>query len=72
MIEKLMEMLDSEPFEAFRIIVTSGHTYEVQSPYQVAIGETRIDYFYPRSDKSAILRINQIAAFETLDQQAKS
>jgi hypothetical protein len=68
LIDRLKELLDAGPFEAFRIVVTSGGAYEVTSPYQVAVGETRLDYFFPHSDRSAMLRLNQIVAFETLEE----
>lgn len=68
MTEKLKELLDADPFEPFRIVVTSGGAYDVTSPYQVAVGETRLDYFYPRSDRSAMVRLNQVVAFETLEE----
>jgi hypothetical protein len=68
MVEKLKELLDSDPFVPFRIVLTSGGGYEVISPYQVALGETRLDYFFPRSDRSAMLRLNQVVAFETLEE----
>jgi hypothetical protein len=68
MIEKLKEMLDSEPFVPFRIVVKSGGAYEVLSPYQVAVGETRLDYFFPRSDRDATVRLSQIVAFEALEE----
>ncbi len=68
MVDDLKELLDREPFAAFRIILTSGGSYEVTSPYQIAIGQTQLDYYYPRSDRKAILRMNQIAAFEDSEQ----
>ena len=66
--EKLKQLLDREPFVPFRIVVTSGGAYDVTSPYQVAIGRTQLDYFYPRSDRSAMVRMNQIVACETLEE----
>jgi hypothetical protein len=67
MLKNLKEMLDTEPFVPFRIVVTSGGSYDVHSPYQVAVGETRLDYFFPRSDRDATVRLNQIVAFEALE-----
>ena len=64
MLNDLKEFLDREPFKAFRIILTSGNSYEVTSPYQIAIGQTQLDCYFPRSDRKAVLRFNQIAAFE--------
>ncbi len=75
MLQKLKNLLDAEPFTPFRLVVTSGTTYDVHSPYQVAIGETLVDYFFPRSDRSASFRLNQLVSVETLDaphQQAEA
>jgi hypothetical protein len=64
MLEDLRELLNRDPFVPFRIVSTSGSTYEVANPLQIAVGETQLNYYYPRSDKWAILRLNQIASFE--------
>ena len=68
MLEKLKDLLDREPFVSFRIVLTSGHGYDVTTPYQVAIGQTQFDYYFPRSDRSATVRLNQVVSFETLDE----
>jgi hypothetical protein len=67
MLDDLKSWLDNEPFVPFRIVVTSGNAYEVTSPYQVAIGQTQFDYYFPRSDRKATVRLNQLVAFETLE-----
>lgn len=67
MLDDLKEWLSRDPFTSFRIILTSGTTYDVTTPYQIAIGKTQLDYYFPRSDKKAVIRQNQIAAFETVD-----
>jgi hypothetical protein len=67
MLDDLKEFLRSEPFVPFRIVLTSGSGYDVTTPYQVAIGKTQLDYYFPKSDRKAILRQNQIASFETLE-----
>jgi hypothetical protein len=64
MLDELKAHLDREPFSAFRIILTSGDRYEVTSPYQVAIGQTLLFYCFPRSNRTAFLRMNRVAAFE--------
>jgi hypothetical protein len=63
-VNELKDLLDREPFAAFRIVLTSGSTYEVTSPYQIAIGQTQLHYYFPRSDRKAVLRMNQIASYE--------
>lgn len=64
MLEDLKELLRRDPFTPFRIVLTSGDAYEVTSPFQVATGQTQLNYYPPKSDRWAILRLNQIAAFE--------
>jgi hypothetical protein len=66
MIENLREMLRREPFQPFRIVMTSGDRFEVTDPQLVAIGQTQIFYCYPRSDRFAHLRLNQIVALDAL------
>jgi hypothetical protein len=68
MLDDLKEFLDRDPFANFRIVLASGDSYEVSSPYQVAIGRTQLDYYFPRSDRKAVLRLSQIVAFENTEQ----
>ena len=70
MLDDLKELLRVEPFVPFRIVLTSGTTYDVTSPYQIAVGQTQLDYYFPKSDRKAIVRQNQIAAYETLERAA--
>ena len=70
MLDDLKDWLDKEPFVPFRIVVTSGTGYEVTSPYQVAIGQTQFDCYFPKSDRKATVRLNQLVAFETLEGSA--
>jgi hypothetical protein len=67
MLADLKDLLNTEPFVPFRIILTSGGTYDVVTPFQVAIGETQLNYYFPKSDRKAILRLNQLASLETLE-----
>jgi hypothetical protein len=64
MLDDLKELLKKEPFSPFRIVLTSGSAHEVSSPYQVALGESIVNYFFPKSDRWAILRLNRFASFE--------
>jgi hypothetical protein len=70
MLEALKELLDRDPFVPFRITLTSGDGFEIGNPYLVSIGESVVNVFYPRSDRFAILRSNQIASFQALDAAA--
>lgn len=69
MTERLAELLRNEPFVPFRIILTSGSSYDVTSPFMVAVGQSEIAYFFAKSDRLAHLRLNQLASLETLETQ---
>ena len=70
MLDDLKDWLDKDPFVAFRIVVTNGTGCEVTSPYQVAIRQTQFDYYFPKSDRKATARLNQLVAFVTLEGSA--
>lgn len=65
--ERLEELLRKEPFVPFRIILTSGSSYDVTSPLMIAVGQSELSYYFPKSDRLAHLRLNQLAALETQD-----
>ncbi len=68
--QSLIEILEKEPFQPFRIVMTSGDKYDILNPHLVAVGESQLTLYYPRSDRFAMLRMNQIAAFEGLQAAA--
>jgi hypothetical protein len=70
-VANLRELMIREPFAPFRIVLTSGSAYDVFSPLQLALGETQVHYYYPRSDRWATLRQNQIASFESFEETAR-
>ena len=69
MVDDLKQWLDNDPFVPFRVVVTSGGTFEVTSPYQLAIGKTQFDYYFPASDRKATVRLNQLVSIETLEER---
>lgn len=66
MIETIREMLARDPFVPFRIVLTSGKEYPIINPELVALGQTQITVYAPRSDHFFILRLNQIASIDTV------
>jgi hypothetical protein len=66
MIDTIRELLDREPFQSFRIVLTSGDRYEVTDPHLITIMESQIFYCYPRSDRFSFIRINQVAAVDLI------
>ena len=65
MLESFRELLHRDPFVPFRVVLTSGKEYEVTNPDLVAIGESQFTLYAPKSDKWAMLRLNQIASLES-------
>ena len=71
MLDHSKEWLDHEPFVPFRVVVTRRGGYGVIRPYQVAIGRTQFDYYFPKSDRKGTVRLNQIVSSETLEDLPK-
>ncbi|MGN6370368.1 MAG: hypothetical protein ACTHN5_19105 [Phycisphaerae bacterium] len=65
MLEAIRELLRKTPFKAFKIVTASGDKYEIDSPELVAIGQSQLSYFFPRSDRWVLIRLNQITAVES-------
>jgi hypothetical protein len=70
MLERLAELLRKDPFTPFRMILSSGTHYDVVSPLMVAVGQSELTYYFPKSDRLAHVRLNQLTSLETLEVQA--
>lgn len=70
MLDSIRELLDREPFAPIKIVLTSGQGFDISNPHLVALGETQITVYRPRSDQFAILRLNQVASLEALEPAA--
>ena len=64
MLESIRELLDQDPFVPFRIVLTSGKEYQINDSHLVALGETQINVYAPRSDQWSVLRLNQISSID--------
>jgi hypothetical protein len=64
MLDEIRDLLNREPFVPFRIALTSGQVYDVTDPNLVALGQTQINIYPPKSDRYSIIRLNQIASIE--------
>jgi hypothetical protein len=59
-IEKLGKLRRAKPFVPFQIMAATGERYEVSDPFSFAIGNSELLYFFPKVDKSARIRIEEI------------
>jgi hypothetical protein len=65
--EELRKLLAAEPFKAFRILVASGHTYEVRNPDMLVIEQDIVTYYAPRADLYSIIRLVQVTALDIIE-----
>ncbi len=68
MLDTVRHLKRREPFEAFRIVMTSGNRYVIEDPDALAIASSQLHY-YPRSGVGIHLRLNQVAAVEEVEQK---
>ncbi len=67
MLDDIKDLLRREPFVSFRVILTSGNSYDVISPYQLTTHERHLVYLYARTDRRAYLSTFDVVAVETLE-----
>ena len=63
--DSIVEMLERDPFEPFRICLSSGESYEVKNPHMVALLKSKVFVALP-ADRSTFVSYLHIAALETL------
>jgi hypothetical protein len=64
--ETIREFLDREPFEAFRVVTSSGESYVVRNPHNVALLRSEVFIAAPNSDRRTFVPLLHVAAVETL------
>ena len=64
--ENIREMLDREPFLPFRLIMTSGKTYEVVSANSAALLKSEVFVVFPDGERWAHVPFLHIASIETV------
>ena len=64
--ENIRELLNREPFLPFRLIMTSGKTYEVVSPNSAALLKSEVFVVFPDGERWAHVPFLHIASIETL------
>ncbi|MFM9956977.1 MAG: hypothetical protein ACKVZJ_02790 [Phycisphaerales bacterium] len=63
----IIELLDREPFEPFRICLSSGESYAVTNPHMIALGKSRAFIVVANSDRQALAPYLHISALETIE-----
>ncbi len=65
-LETIKEWRIRVPFIPFRIVMTSGQGYDIRHSELLAIGQSQMFYCFPKTDRVAHLRINQVSAVAEL------
>jgi hypothetical protein len=63
---ELREILEREPFQAFRLRLTSGDAYEIHNPHLAVPMRSRLFIAIPDSDRWTLVPYLHIAAVEAI------
>lgn len=64
--DNIQELLNREPFLPFRLIMSSGKTYEVVSPNSAALLKSEVFVVFPDGERWAHVPFLHIASIETV------
>jgi len=64
---EIRQLLDSDPFGPFIIVMSSGDRYQVRDAREVIFGQDAITLVPLRSGGHSTLRLNQISSLEVSD-----
>jgi hypothetical protein len=64
--EELRDLLQRNPFEPFRVRVSSGDHYDIVEPFSAVLTKSRLFIAIPNSDRVVYVPYLHIAAVETL------
>ncbi|MBI5864826.1 MAG: hypothetical protein HZB38_10015 [Planctomycetes bacterium] len=64
--DELRELLTRDPFEPFRLRLTSGDTYEIRDPQSVAVMKSRMFVAMPGGDHWLFVPFLHVAAIESI------
>ena len=69
MLDTIKVLKHRDPFIQFQIVMTSGDRYLIENPDLLAIGKSEMTYYFPKSNRVAFLRTNQVASVEQLEEK---
>ncbi len=64
LLDVIRDLKRRDPFLPFEIVLTSGDRYQIEVGENLVEMRTEFFYAFPKGDKFAFLRINQIVAVE--------
>jgi hypothetical protein len=60
------DLLRQRPFKPFRVVMSSGESYEVRHPENLAIGKHFMVLIEPETDRTHDLYLLQVVSFERM------
>lgn len=64
--ENIREKLERQPFEPFRVRVTSGDSYVIRNPDLVVVMKSELFLAEPNSDRHVFVPLLHVAAVESM------
>ncbi|TWT40955.1 hypothetical protein RAS1_36440 [Phycisphaerae bacterium RAS1] len=65
-VDSIRDILEREPFHAFRVRASSGATYDVRNPGLVVVLKSQLLIAEPRSDRYALIPFLHVAGIELI------
>jgi hypothetical protein len=65
-IDDIRDLLSRDPFQPFRIRLTSGDYYDIRDPFSVAMMRSRLFVAVTKAETSVYVPYLHVAALETL------
>jgi hypothetical protein len=71
-LQTIRDLRRRDPFIPFRIVMTSGESYVIESSELLAIAQSQLIYCFPHSDRVVYLRMSEIATVEDEGQRPRT
>ena len=68
---EILEILHRPDFRKFVIITTAGVRYEITDPDLLAVAQSKLHYYFPKSDRAIHVPYSEIATVEELQSAKK-
>ncbi len=63
--DNIRELLDRDPFVAFRLVLSSGKHYDVVDPQMTVLWKSEIFIAFPDGERSSLVPLLHVTAVET-------
>ena len=64
--ENIRELLDRDPFQPFRLVLSSGRHYDVVDPQMTVLLKSEICIAFPDGERSSLIPLLYVTSVKTL------